>query len=200
MRPRTDRQTDRQTHRQTRVTTIHFASSTTRAKCNHSAARRRAVSGVVSEPSRQVPQAGEAAGQVAVAGQCRPAGVVQRNDARPLSELSVGAARQTVLSVRRTPVDAVLPADHLQLLAGPVHGDGRPRAGRDLPRLGRGRAGRRRLRHRGHRDERTRTDGGGQRDDRRRAHGSDGRTSTDRHGHGLQPQPGQWHVALKTVN
>jgi len=32
MRPRTDRQT--QTDTQTRVTTIHFASSTTRAKCN----------------------------------------------------------------------------------------------------------------------------------------------------------------------
>jgi len=31
MRPRTDRQTDTQT----RVTTIHFASSTTHAKCNH---------------------------------------------------------------------------------------------------------------------------------------------------------------------
>jgi len=35
MRPRTDTQTDRQTHTQTRVTTIHFASSTTHAKCNH---------------------------------------------------------------------------------------------------------------------------------------------------------------------
>jgi len=34
MRPRTDTQTDRQTHTQTRVTTIHFASSTTHAKCN----------------------------------------------------------------------------------------------------------------------------------------------------------------------
>jgi len=32
MRPRTDRHT--QTHTQTRVTTIHFASSTTHAKCN----------------------------------------------------------------------------------------------------------------------------------------------------------------------
>jgi len=35
MRPRTDTQTDRQTHSQTRVTTIHFASSTTHAKCNN---------------------------------------------------------------------------------------------------------------------------------------------------------------------
>ena len=38
MRPRTDTQTDRQTHRHTdtqaRVATIHFASSTTHAKCN----------------------------------------------------------------------------------------------------------------------------------------------------------------------
>jgi len=34
MRARTDRQTDRQTDTQTRVTTIHFASSTTHAKCN----------------------------------------------------------------------------------------------------------------------------------------------------------------------
>jgi len=32
MRPRTDTQTH--THTQTRVTTIHFASSTTHAKCN----------------------------------------------------------------------------------------------------------------------------------------------------------------------
>jgi len=31
----TDRQTDRQTDTQTRVTTIHFASSTTHAKCNN---------------------------------------------------------------------------------------------------------------------------------------------------------------------
>jgi len=38
VRPRTDRhrQTDRQTDTQTRVTTIHFASSTTHAKCNNS--------------------------------------------------------------------------------------------------------------------------------------------------------------------
>jgi len=39
MRPRTDKhtdtQTDRQTDTQTRVTTIHFASSTTDAKCNY---------------------------------------------------------------------------------------------------------------------------------------------------------------------
>ena len=38
VRPRTDRHTDRHTdrqiHRQTRVTTIHFASSTTHAECN----------------------------------------------------------------------------------------------------------------------------------------------------------------------
>jgi len=34
MRPWTDRQTHRQTYTQTRVTTIHFASSTTHAKCN----------------------------------------------------------------------------------------------------------------------------------------------------------------------
>jgi len=34
MRPRTDTQTHRQTDPQTRVTTIHFASSTTHAKCN----------------------------------------------------------------------------------------------------------------------------------------------------------------------
>jgi len=37
VRPRTDRHTDRQTH--TRVTTIHFASSTTHAKCNHNSLR-----------------------------------------------------------------------------------------------------------------------------------------------------------------
>ena len=35
MRPRKDRQTHRQTDNQTRVTTIHFASSTTHAKCNN---------------------------------------------------------------------------------------------------------------------------------------------------------------------
>ena len=35
VRPRTDGQTDRHTHTQTRVTTIHFASSTTHAKCNN---------------------------------------------------------------------------------------------------------------------------------------------------------------------
>jgi len=35
VRLRTDRQTDTQTHTQTRVTTIHFASSTTHAKCNN---------------------------------------------------------------------------------------------------------------------------------------------------------------------
>jgi len=33
-RGQTDTQTDRQTDTQTRVTTIHFASSTTHAKCN----------------------------------------------------------------------------------------------------------------------------------------------------------------------
>jgi len=33
-RGQTDRQTDTQTDTQTRVTTIHFASSTTHAKCN----------------------------------------------------------------------------------------------------------------------------------------------------------------------
>ena len=33
-RGQTDRQTDRQTDTQTRVTTIHFASSATHAKCN----------------------------------------------------------------------------------------------------------------------------------------------------------------------
>jgi len=33
MRPRTDRQTD--THTDARVSTIHFASSTTQAKCNN---------------------------------------------------------------------------------------------------------------------------------------------------------------------
>jgi len=35
VRPRTDRHTHRQTDTQTRVTTIHFASSTTHAKCNN---------------------------------------------------------------------------------------------------------------------------------------------------------------------
>ena len=35
VRPRTDRHTDTQTDTQTRVTTIHFASSTTHAKCNN---------------------------------------------------------------------------------------------------------------------------------------------------------------------
>jgi len=35
VRPRTDIETDRQTDTQTRVTTIHFASSTTHAKCNN---------------------------------------------------------------------------------------------------------------------------------------------------------------------
>jgi len=34
LRPRTDTQTDRQTDTQTRVTTLHFASSTTDGKCN----------------------------------------------------------------------------------------------------------------------------------------------------------------------
>jgi len=35
-RRQTDGQTDRGTDRQTRVTTIHFVSSTTHAKCNYS--------------------------------------------------------------------------------------------------------------------------------------------------------------------
>jgi len=34
-RGQTDTQTDTHTDKQTRVTTIHFASSTTHAKCNH---------------------------------------------------------------------------------------------------------------------------------------------------------------------
>lgn len=162
---------------------------------------RRVVSGVVSESSRQVPQTGEAAGQVAVAGQCRPAGVVQRNDARTLSQLSVSSARKAVLSVRRAPVDARLPADHLQLLAGggggAVHGDGRPRARRDVARRRRaaGRAGRL-LRGRSDWHEWTRTHGSGQWNDRRRTHGTDYRTSIQRHGHGLQPQPGQFLQTL----
>jgi len=162
-----------------------------------------AAAGVVPEPSSQVPEAGEAAGEVSVAGVGRASGVVQRHDARPLPELPVRAPRAPVLPVRRAPVDAaLLPArHHLQLLAGgrrssPVHGDGRARR-RELTR--RAGVGERRLRGRTRRRHGgTRTRGGRQRNDRsRRTHGSDGHAATHRHGHGLQPQPGQLHAITR---
>jgi len=52
IRPRTDTQIHRQTDTQTRVTTIHFASSTTHAKCNGHCKAGNAVVSVLTYKSR----------------------------------------------------------------------------------------------------------------------------------------------------